>query len=311
MAQDVVGCRDEEEEVRQGEVLQIGGALHFPRVAAGRPDNVLVLGALDLRPFQGLDEGERVLDALLGLGEAGVVDGREFRPRDAGKTTRRIAAEIRRLTDLPGQAEHVRIQPVGQQRRFLDLVGRAMGGSLVDDVGQGAELLRADRHGCVVHGECHGVSFSRWGQAAQCVRMNRRTRSIVRSFSSGGVFQGKTVISAFGASEATSIEVCNGCPGVSSGITSIGVWQERTKSRGTLYTKSGWTRKRLWRYASMVSMFRSGRRASSSGAQLLRPPLYMWSGSSGRCPTGWQKTAATTRSGARCISFPAKQLPMQ
>src|ERR671936_183993 len=50
------------------------------------------------------------------------------------------------------------------------------------------------------------------------------------------------------------------------------VWQERTKSRDTLYKKSGWTRKRLWRYASMVSMFRSGRRASSSGAQLLRPP---------------------------------------
>jgi hypothetical protein len=34
-------------------------------------------------------------------------------------------------------------------------------------------------------------------------------------------------------------------------------------------------------------------------------------GFSGRWPTLWQKTAATTRLGARCISFPAKQPPMQ
>ena len=44
----------------------------------------------------------------------------------------------------------------------------------------------------------------------------RRTRSIVRCFSSAGSFHGYTVISAFGASEATSIEVCSGCAGTSS-----------------------------------------------------------------------------------------------
>lgn len=119
--------------IRQAELLQIGSTLHLAIVAANRPDNILVLGALDLRPCQALDEGGRFFDALLGLGEAGVVDGREFRTCDAGKTARRIAAKICRLTDLTGQAEHIQIQPVGQQRRFLDLVGYAMSGSLVDD----------------------------------------------------------------------------------------------------------------------------------------------------------------------------------
>ena len=37
----------------------------------------------------------------------------------------------------------------------------------------------------------------------------------------------------------------------------------------------------------------------------------MASGFSGRCPTGWHSTAATTRSGARSISFKANGPPMQ
>jgi len=62
-----------------------------------------------------------------------------------------------------------------------------------------------------------------------CAFRKRRTRSIVRCVNSSGSFHGNTVISAFGASEATSIEVCSGCPGTSSGSTStstsIGVRQ--------------------------------------------------------------------------------------
>jgi hypothetical protein len=45
---------------------------------------------------------------------------------------------------------------------------------------------------------------------------------MVRAFSSGGSFQGNTVISAFGASEAMSIETWSGCAVTSSGGTSIG-----------------------------------------------------------------------------------------
>ena len=56
---------------------------------------------------------------------------------------------------------------------------------------------------------------------------------------------------------------------MSSGSTSIGVRQDLTKSRDTLYTKSGCTRYRLCRYFSMVAMDTSGRRARKSG----RPDL--------------------------------------
>ncbi len=64
---------------------------------------------------------------------------------------------------------------------------------------------------------------------------------MVRAFRSAGSFQGNTVISAFGASEAMSMETCSGCAGTSSGSTSIGVWQDFAKSRETLYPKLGRT----------------------------------------------------------------------
>ena len=60
--------------------------------------------------------------------------------------------------------------------------------------------------------------------AGTCPRKNPRTCSIVPAFSSGGSRHGNTVISARGANAATSIDACNGCAGVASGSTSIGVW---------------------------------------------------------------------------------------
>src|SRR5262245_28381109 len=86
-----------------------------------------------------------------------------------------------------------------------------------------------------------GLSYGAAACIGTCACKKRRTRSIVRCFSSSGSFHGYTVISAFGASEATSIEVCSGCAGTSSGSTSIAVWQCRMKSRDTLYRKSGCT----------------------------------------------------------------------
>ena len=52
--------------------------------------------------------------------------------------------------------------------------------------------------------------------------------------SSAGSFHGKTMISALGASEATSVDVCSGCAGTSSGSTRIGVRQPLIHSRDTL-----------------------------------------------------------------------------
>ena len=52
-----------------------------------------------------------------------------------------------------------------------------------------------------------------------CACRKLRARSMVRCFNSGGSRHGKTVISALGASDATSMEVCSGWEGVSSGKT--------------------------------------------------------------------------------------------
>src|ERR1700752_4153763 len=89
--------------------------------------------------------------------------------------------------------------------------------------------------------------------AGRCRFRKVRARLMVRAFSSGGSFQGNTVISAFGASEAMSIETWSGCATTSSGSTSIGVWHDFAKSRDTLYTKSGRTRYRLCRDFSIRS----------------------------------------------------------
>src|SRR5262249_60951734 len=86
------------------------------------------------------------------------VEGGQGRSRDARQAAAGVDTEVYRLADLAGEAEHVRIQPVLQQGRFLDLVGGAMGGSLVDDAGQGAELLGARSDGRIVQRICHFVS---------------------------------------------------------------------------------------------------------------------------------------------------------
>ena len=79
-----------------------------------------------------------------------------------------------------------------------------------------------------------GVVYCAAARIGMCDRRKRRTRSIVCCFSSSGSFHGNTVISALGAKEATSIDVCSGCPGTSSGSTSIGVGQFLMNSRETL-----------------------------------------------------------------------------
>jgi len=78
-----------------------------------------------------------------------------------------ICSGVRLLTkaDLPGEAEHVGIETVGQQGGFVDLLRRAMRRRLVDDAGQSAQLLRAIRHGRVVHGHRHQVFLLLWWRA--------------------------------------------------------------------------------------------------------------------------------------------------
>src|SRR5436309_2243205 len=98
------------------------------------------------------------------------------------------------------------------------------------------------------------VDYCAAARIGRCDLRKARTRLIIRALSSGGSRHGKTVISELGASDATSIDVCSGCDGVSSGKTRIGVRQFLMNSRGTLKRKSGWTRHELWKYFSTVSI---------------------------------------------------------
>src|SRR5579871_3426302 len=105
MTQDVVCRRYEEEEIRQGELLQIVVALQLPVVAAGGPGDDLALRAVDLCARQRLHEAQGGFDACLGGSEAGVVRGEIGGGSDAGEAAAGVHGEIRRLTDLAGEAE--------------------------------------------------------------------------------------------------------------------------------------------------------------------------------------------------------------
>src|SRR5713226_8596445 len=94
-----------------------------------------------------------------------------------------------------------------------------------------------------------------------------------------------------------------GCAGTSSGSTSMGVWQARTKSRVTVKTKSALERYILLRNESTIAIVISGRRAHSGGPQPVMLLLEKRSGISGRNPLGCAITAATMRFGARRNKF--------
>src|ERR1700722_15072246 len=78
-------------------------------------------------------------------------------------------------------------------------------------------------------------------------------------------FKGWMLTAEFGARRADSMATAYGCAGTSSGSTSMGVWQARTKSRVTVKTKSGSVRYILVRNASTIAIVISGRRAHSGG----------------------------------------------
>jgi hypothetical protein len=98
---------------------------------------------------------------------------------------------------------------------FLDAVGVGIGSEVGDDL---AGRRRRPWQRQAGAGEV--------GYAGRCRFRKARARLMVRAFRSGGSFQGNTVISAFGASEAISIETWSGCAVTSSGSTSIGVWHD-------------------------------------------------------------------------------------
>ncbi len=84
---------------------------------------------------------------------------------------------------------------------------------------------------------------------------------------SGGSFQGYRLTSDFGASIADSMATAKGWAGTSSGSTSTGVWQVRTKSRVTVNTKSALVAVHLVQEGSTISIVMSGRRAHRARPQ--------------------------------------------
>src|ERR1700726_889441 len=96
MTQDVVRRCYKEEEIRQGELLQIVVAIHFPVVAASGPGDDLALRAVALCARQGLQEAEGGFGTALGGGGPGVAHGRHGGGSNASQAAAGVHGEIRR-----------------------------------------------------------------------------------------------------------------------------------------------------------------------------------------------------------------------
>src|SRR5262249_21306865 len=144
---------------------------------------------------------------------------------------------VQRIKGVGGEAGDCRVQPT-----TWDDHQREAGASLFVMDADIAFFVERHRDFSLRRVVTRRLGYWAAARIGTCALRKLRTRLIVRSLRSVGSLHGNTVISAFGASEATSTEVCSGCAGVSSGRTRIGVRQLRIKSRDTLYRKSGFSR---------------------------------------------------------------------
>src|SRR5262249_61011212 len=124
-----------------------------------------------------------------------------------------------------------------------------------------------------------------------CARRKVVMRGTASGIVSDGSFHGYRLAGAFGARCPVAIATAYGCDGTSSGRTRIGVWQARTNSRVTVYTKSARARYILVRKVSTIAIVMSGRRADSPGP----PPRTLlgggWAGFSGGAAAGLLRQA--------------------
>src|SRR6266481_839831 len=129
--------------VRHCQVIKVDLGAEVARLAALGDGDLRIFSAVELVGAQALEEVDCLVDPRLHLGEA-VVDGRKLGRRDTGGTP---GAEgvLARLPDLPGEGEHVGVEPPVQQRVFIPLLRRRGRLALLDHPLQAAEQLQKYR----------------------------------------------------------------------------------------------------------------------------------------------------------------------
>ncbi len=103
----------------------------------------IVSRKLSVRAIRSWSSGHAGLDVL------------ELRRLATGETGHAVLGEVAAQLHLPGEREHVRCQPVGQEHGRVDLALGALVHRLVDDGGEGGEPLAEQWCGGLVHGQGH------------------------------------------------------------------------------------------------------------------------------------------------------------
>ncbi|MNN63705.1 hypothetical protein D3C81_1790990 [compost metagenome] len=157
MAQDVVGRRRVEEEVRQRVVEQIGLAREVLGLFAAAGGDGARFAAVDVRLRQAFQEGDGFYDARFQFGKAllAILIGRHGH---AGQTRAAALGEVGSDLDLAHERQHVREQAELQQGVRVDFLVLHVRFRLVQDGGQAAQDLFEDGDRCGIDGEGHGGS---------------------------------------------------------------------------------------------------------------------------------------------------------
>ena len=129
-------------------------ALELHLAGAEFEDDLLVLGAVDLRRRGALDEFEGLEHALLQAGD-GRLRRAEVGLRQSGQlgdAARGMGAD---LADLDVQRKHVGIEPGAQQHGLVELLGFREGRRLVEHAAERGQIAHENRHRYLIHRNGH------------------------------------------------------------------------------------------------------------------------------------------------------------
>jgi hypothetical protein len=136
MAQDVIGRRDVEKELRhaEGQQQRSTGKLSC-RTVPEREDYLLFFGAVDLRGFYACHEILRSRNACLEFGNDGCCF-RKNRRIDVGEQSAGEHSMPDALADLARQIVHVGVKARVEQNRGIDVALLGVSGRMIEQIGK-------------------------------------------------------------------------------------------------------------------------------------------------------------------------------
>ena len=160
VAQNVVGRRQVEKEIREREMQEIVRARHLHLVGAEREHDLAVRAGVDRLGVETSEEIERLANAGLQFFERGLIIlvGRRLH---AGEPRGSDLGVVTEGLNLARKRQHIRTQPHRQIDRRIDFARRGVCGRLVNEAEKRVEADVIDADAGLMNGKGHGEAFPR------------------------------------------------------------------------------------------------------------------------------------------------------